>query len=408
MKKYYVLLFFMVLFSSIAFANPFIRLDSLELLQTKQKLKNGTASPETLAAYQKLIKDANKTLTLENPSVMDKTLLPPSKNKHDYLSLSRYWWPNPESADGLPWIRHDGKTNPDSQTDAVDRKRLALLGRSVWNLSLAYYFTQDETYSKKAISMIETWFINPETFMHPHLKYGQSIPGYPNTRPFGILDGRSIVEFIPDAVTLLTPSKYWDATHQVKMNTWFSDYLQWLTTSPLGMQASKLENNHGSWYTFQVAGLALYLGDTALVQQMVKHAEQNLETMLNEDGGQIHELERSRSFFYSCFNLDALTELANLGDKVHENMWDYESENKKGLGLALHYLTAVVDGKVWPHDTLKAINFSYLIPILSKFYKKYDDKIYKDFLVKILNDIDSNSQHNRTLQEFWLFPPDQF
>ena len=33
---------------------------------------------------------------------------PPSGDKHDYLSYSRYWWPDPEKNDGLPYIRRDG------------------------------------------------------------------------------------------------------------------------------------------------------------------------------------------------------------------------------------------------------------------------------------------------------------
>ena len=32
---------------------------------------------------------------------MDKGFFPPSNNKHDYLSLRRYWWPDPTKKDGL-------------------------------------------------------------------------------------------------------------------------------------------------------------------------------------------------------------------------------------------------------------------------------------------------------------------
>ena len=42
-------------------------------------------------------------------SVMDKQHVPPSGDKHDYMSLGPYWWPDPDKPDGLPYIRRDGE-----------------------------------------------------------------------------------------------------------------------------------------------------------------------------------------------------------------------------------------------------------------------------------------------------------
>lgn len=55
---------------------------------------------------------------------MDKTLVAASGNKHDYYSFPPYWWPNPDTQDGLPYIRKDGQTNPDANSDATDKNRL--------------------------------------------------------------------------------------------------------------------------------------------------------------------------------------------------------------------------------------------------------------------------------------------
>lgn len=381
-----------------AVSNPFIHLDSLSLAKTKIMIENGTASKQTLVAYKKLLKDADNLLKISNPTVVDKTILPPTQNKHDYLSISRYWWPNTETKDGLPWVRHDGKTNPDTQTDAVDRPRLSLMAKGVWNLSLAYYFTNNEKYAEKAISMIDAWFLNEATRMNPHLEYAQSVPGNNNKRPSGILDGRVIVMYVPDAINLLSISKYWNINYQTKAKKWFTDYLNWLTTSDLGIKGSQQENNHGSWYKFQVASLALYVGDTALVKSTVKLAEISLNEMLNDEGGQIHELARSRSFFYSCFNLQALTNIAILGEKVGIDMWQYKSDTNKSLFLALNYLVSVVNGKQWNYSTLKDIDFSELIPIISELAKKYNSEEYKNLLLKI---IDSNTESNK-MEAFWL------
>jgi uncharacterized DUF497 family protein len=135
-------------------AAPFILLDSFELSKVKQMVHDGTASSRTMISYSDLLGQADESLTLRNPTVVDKTIAPPSGNKHDYLSIGRYWWPDPEVSDGLPWIRKDGVTNPDTQTAAVDRKLLGAMIEGIRCLSLAFYFSEEEKYAFKAISIV--------------------------------------------------------------------------------------------------------------------------------------------------------------------------------------------------------------------------------------------------------------
>ncbi|MEO9892975.1 alginate lyase family protein [Aurantibacter sp.] len=393
-----VILIYMGSYCVYAISNPLLHLDSTRLATSKKMITSRTASKESLAAYKKLLQQAEELLKGKMPTVMDKTILPPTKDKHDYLSISRYWWPNEDTADGLPWVRHDGETNPDTQTAAVDRKRLGFMGKSIWKLSLAYYFTDDEKYASRAINMLKIWFINPETLMNPHLEFAQSVPGNPNNRPFGILDGRSIVNNIPDAINLLSVSKHWNKDYQTKMIHWFTDYLKWLTESEIGIQGSLLKNNHGSWYKYQVASLAYYLGEIELTKNTVVLAQKSLDDMLNDEGGQIHELARTKSFFYSCLNLQALSSIAELGDKVGMDMWHYESDNKKSLSLALNYLIPVVEGEKWPIETLKPVDITGLVPIISKLAFKYKTRYYK----KLLSNILEKNIHNSNLQEYWL------
>ena len=400
-RKKFLLLILICLVNTPVFSNNWVQLDSVQLAKTKAKIINNTASKKTLFAYNKLIKKANALLKIKNTSVTDKTILPPTGNKNDYLSISRYWWPDLEKKEGLPWIRKDGITNPNTQTNAVDRKRLGAMSQGVWILGLAYYFTENEAYAKKAISMMETWFLNPKTLMNPHLEFAQSVPGNSKKRRSGILDGRSIVKFVPDAIQLISTSKYWNSIYKTKMNTWLSSYLFWLTKSELGIKGSMQTNNHGSWYKYQVATLAYYLGDRELVKKMVRLAQNSLDDMLDAKGGQIHELARSRSFFYSCFNLQALVAIADLGNKVDMNMWQYQSDNKKSLALAIGYLTPVVDGEKWKHSTLKSINLNNLIPIISKAFKNFNTQEYKVLLSKIIDGNKQKKQDNNLL-EFWL------
>lgn len=70
-------------------------------------------SGETSPALAALKRNADQALTRGPWTVVSKKQLPPSGNKHDYMSVVPYWWPDPEKPDGLPYIRRDGKVNPE-------------------------------------------------------------------------------------------------------------------------------------------------------------------------------------------------------------------------------------------------------------------------------------------------------
>ncbi len=128
-----------------------------------QDAQRGQLPAMTQQAYRQLLQQADKALKRANPSVMDKNRVPPSGSKHDYLSLSAYWWPDSQKNEGLPWIRKDGLVNPASKNDDSDGVRLADFTAQVQTLTLAWYFSGQQKYADKAISLIRTWFIAPKT-----------------------------------------------------------------------------------------------------------------------------------------------------------------------------------------------------------------------------------------------------
>ena len=66
------------------------------------------------------MREADKAMNLTPPSVMDKNMVASSGDKHDYMSMGPYWWPDPSKPDGLPYIRKDGQRNPElSKLDAT-------------------------------------------------------------------------------------------------------------------------------------------------------------------------------------------------------------------------------------------------------------------------------------------------
>ena len=55
-----------------------------------------------------LQKKKPELLAIPLQNVVDgKKLVAPSGDKHDYISVGTYWWPNPDTSDGLPYIRRD-------------------------------------------------------------------------------------------------------------------------------------------------------------------------------------------------------------------------------------------------------------------------------------------------------------
>src|SRR5580700_7972891 len=49
---------------------------------------------------------ASSALKVPPQTIVNKTKAPPSGDMHDYMSMARYWWPNPDTPDHLPYVRH--------------------------------------------------------------------------------------------------------------------------------------------------------------------------------------------------------------------------------------------------------------------------------------------------------------
>jgi hypothetical protein len=181
--------------------------------------------------------------------VTAKHVPPPSGDVHDYVSLSIYWWPDPASAGGTPYIQRDGVRNPEaddtSRYDANPRSRTV---GDVELLSLAYYLAGDERYARHAVEL---------------------------------------------------PTARWSRVQP--------------TTTLSGT-------------TCKLADFALLAGDVEVARQVLSAAPTaRIDTQIATDGSMPRELERTRSFHYSNFNLQAFAELATLGQLVDVDLGTYKS-----------------------------------------------------------------------------------
>ena len=411
MKFRYLLYFLALIFVSAnsAIAGTFIQLDAKQIAAVKASIEDKTASEATLKAYRSLIERSDTLLNADVFTVTDKTILAPTGDPHDYLSISRYWWPDGNKRNGLPWTRRDGETNPDTQTDKVDRKRIGEMTQTVESLGQAYYFSGNEAYAKKGTDLIKAWFLNSDTRMNPNLNYAQSVPGIDKQRRSGILDGRLIPLRVLDSITLFSGSEHWSDEENESMNNWLKAYLKWLTKSQLGKEGAKQENNHGSWYRFQTTALAFYLGEEKLFARELKQTKKAMGKQFNDEGAQKHELKRTKSFYYSCFNLDAVTRIAVIAERADQSLWDYPSTEKSELSQAIDFLMPTALGEPWPYPT-KGINLDSFLPVLSRWVDQTNNTEHKKLLKKLLHESQnaaSDEQGKLSLYDsFALFNPD--
>jgi hypothetical protein len=302
-----------------------------------------------------IIRDADKKLSQTIVTVVDKEMTPSSGDKHDYMSMGRYWWPDPTKADGLPYIRKDGVSNP--EIEKLDRYPLGDFGKGVEILSLAYYLTSDEKYAQKAVENLKIWFVNEKTKMNPNMNYGQTIPGIRNGlgRGEGVLDTYTFVEML-DGVELLKKSKSFTAADQKAVTEWFTAYVNWLQTSTVAKEEQDAKNNHGTAFDVQLARYAVFVGNKDLAKIIVNDFPQKrLFSQIQPDGSQPLELARTTALGYSTFNLTHFLDMANIGKVLKIDLLKEKSADGRSIYKAIDFLLPFI-GKpatAFPYQQIK-------------------------------------------------------
>ena len=352
-------------------------IDNNDLVLSREQIHAG--NPRFLKAENALIQKANTALNQPLLSVMDKTLVSVSGDKHDYYSFPPYWWPDPTKKNGLPYIRRDGQNNPDASSDATDKKRLVRMSNNVYNLALAWYFTQDKRYSEKAAEQIRTWFLTPATRMNPNMAYAQATPGVNTGRGTGIIDTRVLVNVV-DAIELLHSANALKESEYKQLQQWFGELYVWMTTSPNGRKEDSGENNHGTWYDLQTATFAQFSGKTDEAKKRLNITKnRRIPNHFDAEGKQMHELARTRSWHYSNFNLEAYSQLAKLGEKNHVDIWNHNVDNPS-LRNGYRYIAHYVNSKTpWPWKDLDKMDDKKALLGLSRAAKEWpDDTLLSD------------------------------
>lgn len=304
-------------------------------------------------AYDQLLRDAQRAMAEPITSVMDKQRTPPSGSKHDYMSIAPYAWPNPNSSDGLPWKEQDGRYNA-KEVAMCDLPRLQRTAEDITTLALAWYFSGDESYAKRAVAKLDAWFLNTKTRMNPSLDYCQVIPGTNGERGYNTFEGIYIAQML-NGVVLLEQSSAYKKSQRKKFRRWVKKFYANITTSNAARFEERLANNHAVNYDTQRLYYLSFMGRKEELQSMAQSfPERRLAGQIMSDGTMPKELKRTCSFTYTTLNVGYMIDFVliarNQGVDISDAPLSSGGSIRKAVGVVQRY--AGKSKQEWPYQEL--------------------------------------------------------
>ncbi|WP_343518842.1 alginate lyase family protein [Sphingomonas sp.] len=304
--------------------------------------------PDLRATERRRVVPQAHALLAEPPRTIAAIPAPRSPGgRHDYYSEGDYWWPDPARPGG-PYVRRDGRSNPDK----FDGHRDALIrfGRVVPMLAAAWELTGEARFAAAAIRHLDAWFVDPATRMNPDLQHAQAIIGVNTGRAIGVIDTLQIVEVARAATLFARRAALGYAAVRKGVEDWFARYLDWLTTSPFGMEERDEKNNHGTCWLLQAAAFAAVVGRG----EVLAFARERLKTVIvptqiAPDGRQPLELARTKPYAYCLFNLDVLAASAWLLSEKDGELIAWRTSDGRSIGQAIAFMAPyIADKGKWP------------------------------------------------------------
>ncbi|MEJ8569418.1 alginate lyase family protein [Elongatibacter sediminis] len=324
----------------------------------------------------RLAEEAEAAMLRGPYSVLDKSGCAPSGDRHDYWSPSPYWWPDPDSKSGLPYVRRDGRRVPGSRLyddlcGEFDRTRLQRTFDDVTILALAWEHFGEERYADHAARSIRSWFLDPRSAMNPSLEYAQVRRGHNRNKGFssGVIEMKDLYYFL-DAVRVIVRSGAVSKQEHAQFRKWLGQYLKWLTTSTQGKKECATANNHGTYYDLQIAAIGSFLERRRLVKKTVRRSRRRLAEQFDARGRQVYEIQRTQSLSYCSFNMQGWIHLARLADGFGLDLWTVEGEHGRSIRQGMQWLLDYVD-RPWPYTQIDAFDTQRFHPIAYTFHTIY-------------------------------------
>ena len=287
------------------FAQPITYIWNMNDLNALRKTNN-----PTLAVYNNIITRSDSIIELSPIAVTDKQTSI-SGDKHNFESLSIYWWPDPKNPGG-PYIARDGEYNPEYKQ--YDYPRLLKLRGILTYVSKAFFLTGDERYYNFFCRQLDTWFIDSETRMIPNFEYCQFVPGHNNGRgnPQGMVDAYNFND-VMESIRLVNSVKNIGSKRMKALKKWFRDFGAWMQTSEYGKKASNFKNNQAVAYDVTLYDMMIFTGKKSARKRILSNFyDKRVLPQIDDEGKMLEELRRTRGYNYSLFNLEHLIDFCQM------------------------------------------------------------------------------------------------
>lgn len=362
----------------------YISMDIDDLFKKKTAYRNG--DPQAVNTVNGIIKDADEKIASGKVfTIVNKPYFPPGVKRNDYVSVSPYKWPNPDTPDGYPYISKDGQVNPESRTKYTDKQKIDNISDYVKKLGLAYFYTGDYKYPERVEQLIKAFFLDPETKMNPHLRFGQSTPT-PNT-PSGSTNG--FIETTPfvsmlEGFNLAAESGVISKDVVDGLYDWMSEYLNWCDTSDLGTRLRENgTQNHVTHFDRQTTAYRLFLAlkDDSYLERakdyIEKYTPKRLKSQIRSDGSQPEELRRTKSWNYTNMNMQAFFQTALMAERIGVDLWNYEYNGQVYIKSMIDwFLPYLAKEKEWTWKQIQKEPVTKIQYCLQMAAKKYNDEKY--------------------------------
>ena len=344
------------------------------LLEYSKGLANAS-DPRVMPAVEALLASAAKALRTPLQSVTQKynaSLYPFPVDPRDYVAIEYYCWPcymtpphqkprnitDCNASSGAPWQYWDGEVSPFA--DQYDLNIWDETADALQTLSLAFYFSGNESYATHAAALARTWFLDATTGMLPNLDHGHFYPGKNTGEGAGIIDFSEYfaVGFF-DYLVLLRASSAWTLDDDAAMRAWGAEFLEWLLVSPIAEQEASSKNNHKAYYEGTVLQLAAFLGNASVAASRAPTERGVLDYQIAPNGMLWEEVVRTRSCHYVSFCLHAYLGLASGSAVGGVDLYSYTTKNDPSVAGAAMWVAPYADGQTWPYENLDGPKFSW-------------------------------------------------
>ena len=313
-----------------------------EINAVKSKVQAG--QQPWASAYSAVIKSANSALNMAPRSVVDNGG-PAGANfdKHSYGDDKTY------DGDGI----HDTSANKE------DSKAFYAMSGAIQDLGLAYAFTGDDRYARKAIDLLYHWCVNPNTYMRPStINYAPHTPGGHDHGAITIYSATPPMAF---GTSFVLGHPYWStkgSNAEAKVKQWMVDMHRSAVTN-----VETANNNFFTRYLETRGTLAALIGNRSDLNKVFDLWKSHIRFSVKPNGRLHREAGRTKGIDYSIYGLEPFARIAMMARHHGVDLWSWEDgQGGTPLRRAYDFLLPYVLDPNMPKKWIDA-GFQQIVPV---------------------------------------------